>query len=76
MHLVAQHCVLLKSAATEAQLFAVVARPSLAPLIAPVVLDRLRTLFAAAELVTIIEPIEASQSSHPAPSSMVRHVTN
>ncbi len=52
-----QHGVLLKSAATEAQLLEVVARPYLAPLIASATLDWLRKLLTAAEMVTITERI-------------------
>jgi putative PIN family toxin of toxin-antitoxin system len=59
LHQAAQRCVLLKSAVTEAQLLAVVARPYLASLIAPVALDWLKRLIAAAELVTIVERIVA-----------------
>lgn len=59
VHLAALHGTILKSAATEAQLFAVLARPYLAPLIAPVTHDWLRELLAAAEPVTITERIAA-----------------
>jgi putative PIN family toxin of toxin-antitoxin system len=59
VHLVAQHSLLLKSAATEAQLFEVVARPYLAALVAPATLHWLRTLLAGAELVSITERIAA-----------------
>jgi|SRR5271166_1264093 len=57
VHLVAQRGGLLKSAATEAQLFEVIARPYLAPLIAPATHDWLKKLLTAAELVTITERI-------------------
>ena len=59
VHLVAQHSVLLKSAATKTQLFEVIARPHLAPLIAPSARDWLTKLLASAELVTITERIAA-----------------
>jgi putative PIN family toxin of toxin-antitoxin system len=54
---------LLKSATTEAQLLEVIARPRLAPLIAPATLDWLRKLAAVAELVTITERIAACRDS-------------
>lgn len=54
-----QHGTLLKSAATEQQLFEVIARPYLAPLISPASREWLTTTLAAAELVTITEPIAA-----------------
>jgi uncharacterized protein len=50
---------LLKSLATEQQLFEVVARPRLASLIDPDALAWLKKLMAAAELVTITERIVA-----------------
>jgi putative PIN family toxin of toxin-antitoxin system len=59
VHLVAQRGGLLKSAATERQLIEVLARPYLAPLIAPEARDWLTKLLAAAELVTITERIAA-----------------
>jgi uncharacterized protein len=59
VHLVTQHGVLLKSTATEQQLFDVLARPYLAPLIAPVALDWLKKLLAVAETVTITTRIVA-----------------
>ena len=59
LHLATQRAVLLKSAATEAQLLDVIARPYLAPLIAPATLDWFRQLMAKAELVTITESIAA-----------------
>ena len=49
VHLVAQRGVLLKSTATERQLFDVLARPYFASLIAPVAYDWLKKLLAAAE---------------------------
>jgi putative PIN family toxin of toxin-antitoxin system len=51
--------VLLKSLATERQLFEVLARPYLASLIAPEAHDWLRKLLASAETVTITERIAA-----------------
>src|SRR5579864_9330965 len=59
VHLVAQRAGLLKSGATEHQLFEVLARPYLAPLIAPAAHEWLTKLLAAAELVTITERIVA-----------------
>jgi putative PIN family toxin of toxin-antitoxin system len=54
---------LLKSLATEQQLFEVVARPRLASLIDPETQDWLRRLMAAAELVTITERIVACRDA-------------
>ena len=54
-----QRDILLKSAATERQLLEVLARPKLAPLIAPAVVDWLRGLLAVAHPVVIIERIAA-----------------
>ena len=48
---------LLKSRVTEQQLFEVIARPYFASLIDPETQDWLKTLMAAAEMVTIIERI-------------------
>lgn len=59
VHLVAQQAGLLKSIATELQLFAVIDRPYFVPLIAPATRDWLKELLAAAELVTITERIAA-----------------
>ena len=59
VHVVGQRGTLLKSLATERHLFEVAARPHLAALIAPAALGWLRTLLAAAELVTITERIAA-----------------
>jgi len=55
----AQRGVLLKSDATERQLFEVLARPYLAALIAPAAHGWLRQLLAAAEAVAIVERIAA-----------------
>lgn len=54
-----QNDTLLKSVATEQQLWDVLARPYFAPLVAPTTRDWLRTLFATAELVPILETIVA-----------------
>ena len=59
VHLVARGGGLLKSAATERQLFEVLDRPRLAPLIAAAAREWLARLLAAAELVTITERIVA-----------------
>jgi len=59
LHAASQRCALLKSAVTEAQVFEVMARPYLAPLIAPAARDWLTRLMAAAELVPITERIAA-----------------
>lgn len=59
VHVVEQRGILLKSIATEWQLFEVLARPYFASLIAPVTHDWLKKLLAAAETVTIAERIEA-----------------
>jgi uncharacterized protein len=56
---VERHGGLLKSSATEQQLFEVVARPHLASLIDPDAQDWLKRLIASAELVTITERIAA-----------------
>jgi uncharacterized protein len=56
---VAQHGGLLKSIATERQLFDVMARPYFVPLIGPAARDWLKELLATAELVTITENIVA-----------------
>jgi putative PIN family toxin of toxin-antitoxin system len=63
LYLAAQLSVLLKSAATEAQLLDVIARPYLATLIAPTTSDWFKQLMAAAELVTITERIAACRDS-------------
>jgi putative PIN family toxin of toxin-antitoxin system len=55
VHRVAQRAVLLKSAATESQLFDVMARPYFAALISPLTHAWFRTLFAGAESVQIEE---------------------
>lgn len=59
VHLLEQRDTLLKSAATEHQLFEVLARPYFADLIAPETLAWLRTLFARAEPVTIHQRVTA-----------------
>jgi putative PIN family toxin of toxin-antitoxin system len=63
LHLAAQRDVLLKSAATEAQLFDVIMRPYLLPLIAPATSDWFRLLMAKAELITITENVAACRDS-------------
>lgn len=57
VHLASQRATLLKSTATERQLFDVLARPYFAPLIAPATHDWLTKLLTAAELVTITERV-------------------
>ena len=59
VRLVEQHDVLLKSGDTERQLFEVIARPYLGPLIGYEPVAWLRSLMATAELVTITERIAA-----------------
>ncbi len=59
LHLLQRRGVLLKSTATEAQLFEVLARPYLTQLIAPASHAWLKNLLAAAEAVSIIERIAA-----------------
>ena len=63
LHLAAQRGVLLKSAATEAQLLDVIARPYLASLIASATSDWFKQLMAAAELVTVIDRIAVCRDS-------------
>jgi len=63
LHLATQRAVLLKSAATEAQLLDVIARPYLAPLIAPATFDWFKQLMAKAEWVTVTESIAACRDS-------------
>jgi putative PIN family toxin of toxin-antitoxin system len=48
---------LLKTDATEREVIEVLQRPRIAPKIAPIYRDDVRLLFAAAELVTMIEPV-------------------
>jgi putative PIN family toxin of toxin-antitoxin system len=48
---------LLKTPATEAEVFAVLQRPRIAAVIVPLHAYRLRRIFDAAELVTITEPV-------------------
>jgi putative PIN family toxin of toxin-antitoxin system len=59
LHLVSQQSILLKSVATERQIFEVLARPYLAPLIASATYEWIKGLVAAAEMVTITERIAA-----------------
>ena len=63
LHVVAQRGTLLKSTATEGQLFAVLARPQLAALIDPAAVDWIRELMARAEAVTITERIAACRDA-------------
>ena len=59
VRVVERHGILLKSSATERQLFDVLERPYFAALIAPATRDWLRRLLATAERVTITERIAA-----------------
>ena len=59
MHVIEQRGTLLKSAATEQQLFDVLARPYFLALIAPAAHAWLKQLLASAEAVTITERIAA-----------------
>jgi putative PIN family toxin of toxin-antitoxin system len=59
VHLIEQRGTLLKSIATERQLFAVLARPYFASLIAPAAHEWLTKILAAAETVTITERVAA-----------------
>lgn len=59
VYLIEQRGCLLKSSATEQELLQVIARPRLAPLIAPRFLKWLSKLLAGAETVTITEQIAA-----------------
>ena len=63
LHVVAQRGTLLKSTATEGQLFAVLGRPQLAALIDPAAVDWIRDLMARAEAVTITERIAACRDA-------------
>ena len=63
LHVVAQRGTLLKSTATEGQLFAVLVRPQLAALIDPAAVDWIRELMAWAEAVTITERIAACRDA-------------
>jgi len=53
------HGGLLKTAAIDQELMAVLQRPRIAPKIAPLVVENLRNLFSGAELVTIAEHVAA-----------------
>jgi putative PIN family toxin of toxin-antitoxin system len=57
LHLSTQHGTLLKSSATEQQLFEVLARPRLASLISPDAIEWFKKLLAAAEFINITERI-------------------
>jgi uncharacterized protein len=63
LHLVAQRGTLLKSDATEMQLFEVLARPQLAALIDQSSVEWMRKLMAVAEAVTITERIAACRDA-------------
>lgn len=63
VRLAAERGILLKSAASEAQLSGVLARPSIGRLVAPAALAWLTALMAAAEAVTIGERIVACRDS-------------
>src|ERR1700722_8890005 len=63
LHVVGQRGTLLKSAATERQLFEVLARPQLAALIDQASVDHISKLMAAAELVTITRRIAACRDA-------------
>jgi len=63
VRIVEQRGILLKSEATERQLFDVLARPYLAPLVVPSTLDWLRKLLARAESVSIAETIKACRDA-------------
>lgn len=63
LHVVGQRGTLLKSAATERQLFEVLARPQLAVLIDEASIDHIGKLMAAAELVAITERIAACRDA-------------
>ena len=63
LRLVAQRGTLLKSGATERQLFEVLARPQLAALVDPVAVEWMRELLARAEAVVITERISACRDA-------------
>jgi putative PIN family toxin of toxin-antitoxin system len=63
VHVIEQRGVLLKSTATEYQLFEVLARPYFVSLIAPATQDWLKKLLAAAEAVTITERVAACRDA-------------
>jgi uncharacterized protein len=63
LHVVGQRGTLLKSAATERQLFEVLARPQLAALIDRASIDHINKLMAAAEPVTITDRIVACRDA-------------
>jgi uncharacterized protein len=63
VHVIEQRGVLLKSAATEQQLFDVLARPYFVSLIAPAAFAWLKKLLAAAEAVTITERVVACRDA-------------
>ena len=63
LHVVGERGTLLKSAATERQLFEVLARPQLAALIDRASIDHINKLMAAAEPVTITDRIVACRDA-------------
>src|ERR1700738_4661316 len=63
VHVIEQRGVLLKSAATEQQLFDVLARPYFGSLIAPAAFSWLKKLLAAAEAVTITKRVVACRDA-------------
>lgn len=63
LHVVEQRGTLLKSHATEAQLYEVIARPRIAALMDQTAVDWMRRLMAAAKLVTVTERIAACRDS-------------
>jgi uncharacterized protein len=63
VRLATERDLLLKSSATEQDLFITLARPRLAPLIPPHFLTWLESVLAAAELVSITQPIVACRDA-------------
>ncbi|HEX4111218.1 MAG TPA: putative toxin-antitoxin system toxin component, PIN family [Stellaceae bacterium] len=63
VNIVEQRDTLLKSDATEQQLFEVLTRPYLAPLLAPASIARLKALFVVAELISISQRVVACRDS-------------
>lgn len=61
---VVRHAVLLKSAETEAELFRTLMRPKFAPLVNNEFAYRMREAFQAAELVEIVEHVQACRDSN------------
>ena len=63
VHLASQRGILLKSDETERQLFEVMSRPRLSPLIAPATHEWLRSLLATAERIAISEKVVACRDA-------------